>query len=388
MAKRSNSNLHVAKADKKDEFYTHYDVIADEMRYYPDAFRGKTVLCNCDDPLESNFTKYFILNFRRLGLKKLICTFYDINGGSAYAFEYEGQDMNDDGVINEKDIEFIRQSGACRTVLVDDEGFDKEHAEECWAMGIYGSGDFRSKNCIMYLKEADIVVTNPPFSFFREYIGQLFEYKKSFIIIGNQNAITYKEIFPYIKENKLWLGVSMNGSNRWFYVPDDYEPKENAAGFKIENGRKMLFVNGVVWFTNVPHKKRNTPLDLYKVYSPENYPKYDNYDAIEVSKVELLPCDYDGVMGVPITFLHKYCPEQFEIVGSTQRGCHDEFPDTKKYNDYWEVRSKDGVKTGSSGVKTNENAVLKGVGGKKHYFTNKEGDIVHSEYGRIFVKKK
>ena len=315
---KSNINLHTAKRDKKDEFYTQYSDIAAELKHYKEFFKDKVVLCNCDDPLESNFTKYFILNFHHLGLKKLICTFYDINGGSAFAFEYEGEDMNDDGVINEKDIDLIRQSGACRTILVADEGFDKDNEEECWKNKIYGSGDFRSKNSIDYLKQADVVVTNPPFSFFREYVGQLMEYKKKFIIIGNQNAIAYKELFPYIKNNELWLGVSMNGSNRWFGVPDSYEPKENAAGYKVENGQKMLFVNGVVWFTNVPHSKRTEPLVLYKEYSAEKYPKYDNYDAIEVSRVENIPVDYDGVMGVPISFLHKYCPNQFEIVGMAQ----------------------------------------------------------------------
>lgn len=178
-----------------------------------------------------------------------------------------------------------------------------------------GDGDFRSEECRAFLQECDMVVTNPPFSLWREYVKQLMDYNKKFIIIGNQNAITYKEIFPYIKDNQLWLGVSMNGANRWFIASDKYEVKENAAGYKVENGKQMFFVNGVVWFTNLDNKKRNAPLFLFKKYNSNEYPKYDNYDAIEVPKVCEIPMDYDGVMGVPITFLDKYCPTQFEIVG-------------------------------------------------------------------------
>ena len=180
---------------------------------------------------------------------------------------------------------------------------------------LQGNGDFRSSECIEYLKEADIVITNPPFSLFREYVAQLMEYNKKFIIIGNQNAITYKEIFPLIKNNQLWMGVSMNGSNRWFSAPDNYEVKENAAGFKVVNGKKMFFVNGVAWFTNIENKRRNEELDLYKTYSEKEFPKYDNYNAIEVSRVENIPMNYNGYMGVPITFLYKYNPSQFEILG-------------------------------------------------------------------------
>ena len=313
---KNNANLHNAKKEKGDEFYTLYSDIAEELKHYKEFFKDKVVLCNCDDPLESNFTKYFILNFRHLGLKKLICTFYDINGGSAFAFEYEGEDMNDDGVINEKDIDIIRQSGACRTILVADEGFDKDNEEECWKNKIYGSGDFRSKNCIDYLKQADVVVTNPPFSLFREYVAQLMEYDKKFIIIGNGNAVTYKEIFPFIKENKLWIGVSKGiGGKFTFAVPPTYEGKF----VSVVDGQRIAQVNNACWFTNVPHSKRNTPMTLYKTYSEEKYPKYDNYDAIE-SKTDEIPVDYNGVIGVPITFLDKYCPEQFEILGMMSGG--------------------------------------------------------------------
>lgn len=279
-----NENLHKAKTAKNDEFYTQLTDIEKEMVHYKQHFNGKTVYCNCDDARESNFFKYFSLNFEHLGLKKLITTGYKADG-KGVALIYEG-DKNGNRNPDDEEIE-IRE--------------------------LQGDGDFRSEECIEFLKEADIIVTNPPFSLFREYIAQLMEYGKKFIVIGNQNAITYKEIFPLIKNNQLWLGVSMNGSNRWFTVPDNYIVADNAAGYKVVDGKKMFFVNGVVWFTNLDHAKRNRPLDLYKHYSNE-YKHYDNYDAIDSTTAEI-PMDYDGVMGVPISFLHKYCPEQFEIVG-------------------------------------------------------------------------
>ena len=244
-------------------------------------------------------------------MKKLISTFYDINGGKAFVFEYDGQDMNNDGIINMDDIKIITKSGVFRTPLSDDEGFDIENKEECWKNGIYGSGDFRSKHVISYLKQADVVVTNPPFSLFREYVKQLMDYDKKFLIVGPMNAITYKEIFPYIKDNRLWLGYGFRGGNAYFKAPN---PTDYAAGVYDETTGLVKFRN-CHWFTNIPHKKRNTPIGLYKKYNNMDYPKYDNYDAIEVSKVTDIPEDYDGVMGVPITFLDKYCPTQFEIVG-------------------------------------------------------------------------
>ena len=282
-----NSNLHQAKKNKNDEFYTQLTDIEKELVYYVDFFEGKTVYCNCDDARESNFFKYFSNRFEELGLKKLIATGYKENGHGV-VLVYEG-DKNGNRIVDNEEIKVTE---------------------------LQGDGDFRSDECIEFLKESDVVVTNPPFSLFREYVKQLMEYEKKFLIIGNQNAITFKEIFPYIKNNELWLGMSMNGSNRWFSVPDDYEFKENAAGCKIENGRKLLFVNSVTWFTNIENKHRNTQLDLYKTYTghENEYPKYDNYDAINVDKVSDIPIDYDGVMGVPITFLYKYCPNQFEIV--------------------------------------------------------------------------
>ena len=282
-----NANLKTAKKNKNDEFYTQLSDIEKEMRYYKDFFKGKVVYCNCDDARESNFFKYFSLNFEFLGLKKLITTGYKADG-KGVVLVYEGDKNGNRRVDNEE-------------IIVNE---------------LNGDGDFRSEECIEYLKQADVVVTNPPFSLFRQYVKQLMDYGKKFIIIGNQNAITYKEIFPYIKNNQLWLGMSMNGSNRWFVAPDSYEVKENAAGYKLdEKGRKMFFVNGVTWFTNIENKRRNEKIDLYKRYSFEDYPKYDNYDAIEVSRVDEIPMDYDGVMGVPITFLYKYNPTQFEIIG-------------------------------------------------------------------------
>ena len=275
-----NSNLHNAKRLKNDEFYTQFEDIEKEMKHYAPHFKGKTIYCNCDDARESNFFKFFSLNFEKLGLKKLITTGYKADG-QGVALIYEG----------------------------DKNGNRLPDTEEITIRPLQGNGDFRSEECIEFLKEADIVVTNPPFSLFREYIAQLMEYGKKFLVIGSQNAITYKEVFPLIKENKLWLGVS----------PRSME-------FILPNGEKGV-VNAC-WFTNLDHAKRNKPLTLYKHYSNE-YKHYDNYDAIEVGKVCDIPMDYDGVMGVPITFLDKYCPEQFEILGIQQR--NDDPYKIKKY---------------------------------------------------------
>lgn len=274
-----NANLHNAKSAKNDEFYTQLTDIEKELKHYKQHFNGKVVYCNCDDARESNFFKFFSLSFEHLGLKKLICTGYKAEG-KGVALIYEG-DKNGNHMVD---------------------------AEEINVVELEGDGDFRSAECIEYLKEADIVVTNPPFSLFREYVAQLMEYDKKFLIIGNNNAITYKEIFPYIKDNKLWLGVNSNKTME-FAMPDSYE-KWN----RIDDGVKIGKVPAISWYTNLDHNKRNLPIDLYKTYSPEYYPKYDNYDAIEVSKTCEIPMDYDGVMGVPITFLDKYNPNQFEIV--------------------------------------------------------------------------
>ena len=279
MAKK-NTNLHNAKRAKNDEFYTQLSDIEKEMAYYKDFFKGKVVYCNCDDARESNFFKFFANNFESLGLKKLISTGFKENG-KGVKLVYEG----------DKNSNFIDDAEVVVTELE-------------------GDGDFRSEECIELLKECDVVITNPPFSLFREYVAQLMEYGKKFIILGNMNAITYKEIFPYIKNNELWWGCSLHGTKCHFIVPNSYEGKNVFE----ENGVRYGKVNNAIWFTNINHTKRNTELDLHKKYSADEYPKYDNYDAIEVSKVSEIPMDYEGVMGVPITFLDKYCPTQFEIV--------------------------------------------------------------------------
>lgn len=322
-----NADLGAARTAKKDEFYTQLTDIEKEMRYYRKHFQGKTVLCNCDDPFESNFFKYFALNFNRLGLKKLIATCYysspiagqqlqygcDANGQMTFYFEDKGVEEN----------KSKRPYKAVVTQVYDkkgDGGVDMLDVAELFRSGenelveLEGDGDFRSPECLDLLDEADIVVTNPPFSLFRDYVAVLMEHQKHFIIIGNVNAITYKEIFPLIMENKLWFGASIHSGDRKFYVPDDYPL--NAAGCGVdEDGKRYIRVKGVRWYTNLDLKQRHEEMILVKRYDPEEYPKYVNYNAIEVAKTSDIPCDYTGPMGVPITFLDKYSPEQFEIVG-------------------------------------------------------------------------
>ena len=274
-----NQNLHKANKAKKDEFYTQITDIEKEMTHYWSELRGKVIFCNCDDSEYSNFWLYFKLNFKKLGLKKLIATHFEVDNPS-YKLEIS---INENGTLKEEKTDLIQ------------------------------NGDFKSTECIDILKEADIVVTNPPFSLFREYVAQLMEYNKKFIIIGNVNAITYKEIFPLIKSNKMWLGCSIHSGDREFRVPESYPL--NAAGCRIdENGVKYIRVKGVRWFTNVDYEERHEDLILYKSYTPEEYPTYDNCNAINVNKTSDIPYNYDGVIGVPITFLDKYSPEQFEIV--------------------------------------------------------------------------
>jgi Adenine-specific methyltransferase EcoRI len=283
--KASNVLLWKARWAKKDEFYTQLSYIEKELSHYKNHLKDKVVFCNCDDPEESHFWKYFEMNFEYLGIKKLIATHYETDKPS-YKLEITG-DRNYDGKINSLDI--IRTS-------------------------LKQNGDFRSPECIKILEEADIVVTNPPFSLFREYIAQLFEYEKKFIIIGNLNAITYKEIFKLVKENKVWPGRTFDGRNIWFRIPDSYE-----TFHKIENGVKYAFVAGTIWFTNLDYDKRHEDFILYKTYNKNEYPKYDHYDAINVDKTKDIPMDYKGSMGVPITFLLKYNPEQFEIIDGIGR---------------------------------------------------------------------
>src|SRR3989339_1378954 len=315
--KSSNKDLRKASAAKKDEFYTQLIDIENELKHYKKQFQGKVVYCNCDDPFESNFFKYFAANFNALKLKKLITTSYvksPIVGGQLPLFEVKGlkqkgkqpfkieinkvSDTNADGAVSLADVEWLLKNDANVATPLKD------------------GGDFRSEECIELLKEADIVVTNPPFSLFREYVAQLMEYKKKFVIIGSLNAITYKVFFKLIKDNKIWSGYSIHSGDREFGVPDDYPL--NAAGCRIDkNGKKYIRVKGVRWFTNLDYKERHEDFILIKTYKghEEDYPKYDNYDAINVDVTKDIPADYNGAMGVPITFLDKYNPEQFEIIG-------------------------------------------------------------------------
>ena len=318
-ATAGNRSLGQARAAKQDEFYTQLTDISNELKHYRTHLLGKVVLCNCDDPFESQFFQYFALNFKALGLKRLVATSYQgspIVGGvlpfeelagmrpdhkEPYAVEInEVPDANGDGAINLVDVEhLLRHDANTSRPLKGDE--------------TYGAGDFRSRECVEILRGADVVVTNPPFSLFREYVAQLVEHGKSFLIVGNQNAITYKEIFPLIKENKIWLGVD-NGGTKWFRVPEGYDMQTESRK-KTENGVKYFSMGSIMWFTNMDHARRHEALPLYRRYTPDEYPSYDNFDAIEVGKVADIPADYDGMMGVPITFLDKYNPEQFEIVG-------------------------------------------------------------------------
>lgn len=294
----SNESLRKANKAKNDEFYTQLTDINNELKHYKEHFKNKIVLCNCDDPRISNFFHYFSYNFEQLGLKKLITTCYKNQDRDLFSqnqaeqaiyLEYEG-DKNGNKVPDVKEIEV------------------KELEQD---------GDFRSDECIELLKQADIVVTNPPFSLFREYVAQLVEFDKKFLIIGDQNAITYKEIFKLIKENKIWTGVD-NGGTKWFEVPEHYDIKTESRK-KTENGKKYFSKGSIVWFTNLDIAKRHEDLILYKKFSPEDYPKYDDYDAINIDKVADIPFDYSGAMGVPITFLDKYNPDQFEIIDGIGR---------------------------------------------------------------------
>lgn len=310
--KPKNAQQNHAKVAKQDEFYTQRSDIEKELAQYKQHFKDKVVLCNCDDPYESEFFRYFALKFNDLGLKKLIATSY---AGSPI----QGTLFNTDFKLGDKRTPYkavvtklydITGDGVEDMLDIDQLFRQNENSIEA----LQGDGDFRSEECVTLLDEADIIVTNPPFSLWREYVKLLMEHNKKFLIIGNVNAISTKDIFPYIKDNLLWLGHSIHSGDREFRVPE-YYPLD-AAGFRVtDEGTKYIRVKGVRWFTNLDYKQRHDMLVLYKRYTPEQYPKYDNYDAIEVSKTAEIPCDYDGVMGVPITFMDKYNPDQFEILG-------------------------------------------------------------------------
>lgn len=295
MAKTAlNSNFNTASKTKQDEFYTQLSDIENELKHYKKHFKDKVVYCNCDDPRVSNFFHYFSYNFERLGLKKLITTCY------------KNQDMNLFSKNNTEQAIYLEYEG-------DKNGNFEPDPTEIGIEHLEGNGDFRSKESIDLLKQADIVVTNPPFSLFREYVAQLMEYDKNFLIIGSQNAVTYKDVFQYFKEDKVWLGYK--SGDMAFQVPEHYEARETRY-WEDDEGQKWRSLGNICWFTNLDISKRDENLILYKKYTPQEYPTYDNYKAIEVSKVANIPADYKGVMGVPITFLDKYNPKQFEIIGS------------------------------------------------------------------------
>ena len=358
----ANKSLNKAKAAKKDEFYTQLEDINNELRHYRDHFRGKTVLCNCDDPRISNFFTYFAYNFEYLGLKKLITTCYknqntelfsDNSSEQAVYLVYEG-DKNGDHIPT---------------------------ADEIGVHPLKGDGDFRSAECIELLKEADIVVTNPPFSLFREYVAQLVKYDKHFLIIGNINSATTKEIFPLIKDKKVWLGASIHSGDRKFWVPNDYEL--NAAGCGIDkSGRKYIRVKGVRWFTNLDYKERHEDLIIYKKYTPNEYPKFDNFDAININKTDSIPYDYDGIMGVPITFLDKWNPDQFEILGITKSWCK---ISSKIYGEQVQV-NKNGVE--SRVTKLNDAASMEvSVPPTNSTYYKVDGKTYIAIYPRILIRK-
>ena len=371
-----NINLHAANKGKKDEFYTQLTDIERELQHYWPHFKDKVVLCNCDDPYESNFFKYFALRFNQLGLKKLICTCYNgspVQGNEllldfgdgwgdpkkiAYKVEItEVRDMNGDGAVDLSDVRYLLQN-------------DKN------VLSILRTGDFRDSECIALLRQADIVVTNPPFSLFREYIGQLMQYNKKFLIIGHQNAIKYKEIFPLIQENVIWMGFGFNMS---LVYKSPYENTLDANRKYVEqkgfDPNQCIKVPGICWYTNLDHNKRHEQLDLVCRYSPDIYPKYNNYDAIDVNSVSDIPMDYSGLMGVPITFLDKYNPDQFDLIGNTS--------DTD-----W-LRSA-GV--GIMGQETIDN--LRKQGNKAHVTANMNSlyiirnGVVYLPYARIIIRNK
>ena len=372
-----------AKKERADEFYTQLPDIENELRYYKEQFKDKVVFCNCDDPFESNFFKYFALNFNHLKLKKLIATSYDTSpiaftqlsmfdcgktvpnkNRKAYKIEItEVNDYNTDGAIDLSDVRYLLQNKQNTLTLLE------------------GDGDFRSEECVALLKQSDIVVTNPPFSLFREYVAQIIGAGKDFIMIGNTNALTYKEIFKLFKENKIRTGNTNFNVGMYFYVPDNYEKYH-----KIENGRKMVRVSTSCWFTSLPVKKHNEFLTLYKRYSPEEYPKYENYNAINVDKYIEIPYDYDGNIGVPITFLDKYNPEQFEIVALGIVGSIN-FTSERKM----EIL-KDGHGTGKYTINAKGTLYKKynpAVDKKPPAFKDVEtGELYSSIYARIIIRKR
>ncbi|TMC49247.1 MAG: modification methylase [Chloroflexi bacterium] len=371
-----NAPLGRASIAKQDEFYTRLEDIETELHHYRHHFAGKVVFCNCDDPYESNFFKYFAMNFDHLGLKKLITTSYTgspISGEQLILFDpaeqprpahrveiTEVSDLNGDGAVDLLDVEhLLKSNGSVVTRLEAD-------------------GDFRSPESVALLDEADIVVTNPPFSLFREYVGQLIEHNKHLLIIGSKNAITYASIFRLIMDNRLWLGHGFNNGNAYFRVPDSY--KGNFVDGVFDETTGLVKFRNVGWFTNLDTTKRHEDLILYKTYDPDEYPTYDNYDAIEVARVADIPCDYDGVMGVPLTFLDMHNPDQFEIVGLSGS---DDYPMTKKYG------KKERVVDGKR-MKSNT-GTLRAVIRTESFGAGTHFDVsypVKGVYRRLFIRRK
>lgn len=360
----ANETLKSAKKNKNDEFYTQLCDIEKELSHYKEHFYGKTVLCNCDDPRVSNFFRFFALKFMDWGLKRLITTCY-----------------------KNQDVDLFSQNDCEKAVWLDYYGNPNDNTSTDFSTvevkELKGDGDFRSKECIELLKQADIVVTNPPFSLFREYVAQLVEFDKKFLIIGNVNALTYKEIFKLIKANKIWLGYGFNAGNAYFGIPDFQ--KVYAKGV-FDSSTKLVKFRNCHWFTNLDIPKRHEDLVLYKQYTPEEYPKYDNYDAINVDKTSDIPQDFNGVIGVPITFLDKYNPEQFEIVALGIVGSCD-FTCEKRM----EILDKNGMPTGKYTINA------KGTLYRKHLETDTKpaafrdcetGELYQSIYARILIKKK
>jgi len=363
--KIQHSQFTDAKTNKKDEFYTQLSDIERELKHYKNHFKDKVVLCNCDDPRVSNFFHFFSYNFERFGLKKLIATCY------------KNQEMDLFSENKSEQAIYLEYTG-------DKNGNNVPDVNEIGIKKLKGDGDFRSKECIELLKEADIVVTNPPFSLFREYVAQLIEYDKKFLIIGNINAITYKEIFKLIKENKAWLGVNMGRGISGFIVPKHYELYGSEARVD-ENGNRIVATNNCLWLTNLDTAKRHEDLILYKNYTSEEYPTYENYDAINVEKTKDIPIDYDGAIGVPITFLDKFSLDQFEIialgiVGSIDFNC----------NEKMEILDKNGLPTGKFTFNAKGTLYRKynPLTDKSPSFKNVEtGELYSSIYARIIIKK-
>ena len=321
----NNKSLHKAAQAQQDEFYTQYTDVQEELNHYWDHFRGAKILCNCDDPFESSFFLYLAQQFAYLGIKKLTATCY---AGSPIAQRQLS--------LFEEDIPTPKRKPYCATITdyrdwngdgrtdLQDIRYMLEHQKGCTVRVLEGDGDFRSPECIELLKDADIVITNPPFSLLREYIAQLVQYNKKFLIVGNVNAITYKDIFPLFMQGRMWLGY--HSGDMSFTVPDSFEPR--ATRYWVdETGQKWRSLGNLCWFTNLDIVKRHEFLTLWHSYSPEAYPRYDNYDAIEVRKVELIPVDYDGVMGVPVSFLSKHNPDQFELLGDSRYHDGQDFAD-------------------------------------------------------------